>query len=186
MIGVFIFIATNGIKILKTEGDTLLEAKTAKDVIGQEEQDLKQAIKNIKEYSKYKDIAASLVPQDKDQANTISELSLMAEASGITLGSIDFPRSALGEATKKNAKTKVDPNTTQLTELTDLKGVYVLPITVTSHADVPVTYSQIINYIAQLESSRRTAQVTNISISRNSKAANMHNFTININTYVKP
>src|SRR5690606_4554964 len=124
--------------------------------------DLRQAKKDIAEYSDLEEITKSIIPQEKDQANTIAEITTHANRAGISLGVIEFPSSELGQVQKKGKKTvTIDSSMTQLTELEDIKGVYVMPIDVSNHSKSPVAYEQIIEFLRLLESNRRTAQVTN-------------------------
>src|SRR5688572_20726404 len=48
---------------------------------------LKKAKADIEKYGELAEISKSIVPQDKDQARTVREISNLAEANGIKLGS---------------------------------------------------------------------------------------------------
>lgn len=175
------------IKILKNEGQKLVELKLADSILNKQQQGLAQAKRDIAKYSDLEEISKSIIPADKDQASTIAEISTMASQSGITLGSIEFPQSALGQVKKKGSKTQnTDSSKSQLTELTDLKGTYVMEININSHSTYPITYEQLIKYLKLLESSRRTAQVTNIDITPDSKQYGRYQFQLTLNTYVRP
>lgn len=175
---------------LKKEGDKLVELKLQSKVLDKQQTDLQQANKDIAEYSELETITKSIVPQDKDQASTIAEIANIANQAGISLGAIEFPESELGQVAKKGAKAKAatptDNSKTQLTELEDLKGVYVMNIDISSHKDGPAQYQQIVNFLGLLESNRRTAQVTNISIRPDSENKNLFHFSVTLNTYVRP
>lgn len=183
----FIVIFLESTKILKSEGDELVKLKLTDEVLSEQQAGLMQAKKDIESYSDLETIAKSIIPQSKDQASTIAEISSMANQNGISLGSIDFPASALGQVSGKGSKSKsVDSSTSQLVELPDLKGVYIMEININSRSDGPVAYDQIINFLKLLESSRKTAQVTNIDIQPSSKSPGRFDFKITINTYVRP
>lgn len=173
-------------KLLHSEGEILLNLKLADAVLDKRDSALLQAKKDISEYSSLEEVTKSIVPQEKDQASTIAEVSQMARESGIALGSIEFPSSELGQISNKKGAKIPDQNKTQLTELSDLKGVYAMKITINSLQNRPVRYEQIISYLKLLESSRRTAQVTDITIQPNTGNSNLFDFSIVLNTYVRP
>lgn len=171
-------------KILQSEGSKLVDLKLADKVLDKQQEGLLKAKRDIEKFSELEAIAKSIVPQSKDQASTIAEISNMANQAGINLSSIKFPQSNLGSATKKGSKQSSDPAKSQLTELPDLKGVYIMDIEVSNNTRSPITYDQIIKFLQLLESSRRTAQVTNINITP--EASGYFQLSININTYVRP
>lgn len=179
------FAAFQGDALLRNESSKLVDLKLANLVLEKQEQDLQQAERDIEEYEDLETITKSIVPQEKDQANTIAEIATLANQSGIRLGSIEFPASELGEVVKKGKAAKA-PNTTQLEPLSDLKGVYVMQITVLSHRDSPVLYDQIITFLEGLEKNRRTAQVTDISITPSREVPGRFSFTLTLNTYIRP
>lgn len=187
VVGLFAVGVFQATKILKSEGNKLVDLKLTDKVLEKQQAGLLQAKRDIKEYSDLESVTKSIVPQDKDQASTIAEISSMANQAGISLGAIEFPQSALGQiASKGSKKTNTDASKSQLTELSDLKGVYVMEININSHSKIPVSYDQIISYLKLLESSRRTAQVTNIDIAPDTTDPSKYGFEITLNTYVRP
>lgn len=178
-------IVSKSSSILGSEGEKLMSLKVEDKVLDMRLADLMKAKKNIDKYSELADITKQIVPEDKNQASVIAEIPLMAKMNGITISSIDFPQSSLGSKQKKSAKTKTDTSKSQLVELPELKGVYVMSIDIGIAGDKPVTYDQILSFLKTLESNRKTAQVTNISISPN-KRSGFFDLQISIDTYVRP
>lgn len=174
--------------MLKAEGEELLDLKLTSAVLDKQRETLNQAKRDIAEFSELEQITKSIIPQEKDQASTIGEIATLAKTANIQLGAIEFPQSELGQAAKGKAKTpgSTDSSRTQLTELTDLKGVYVMEINARNHANNPVTYEQIIQFLNLLESNRRTAQVIDISIQPDQDSTSRFHFTIKLNTYIRP
>lgn len=176
--------------LLKSESDKLVKVKLQDEVLEKRQEDLNKAKSDIEKYSELEDISKFIVPEDKDQAETIVEITNLAKQSDIELGSINFPKSELGQAAKKGAKGKTaqptDNSKTQLTELPDIKGVYVMTITISNKENYPVSYRQIINFLSLLENNRRTAQVTSIGITPDSDNRNFNDFVISLDTYVRP
>jgi hypothetical protein len=176
-------------KKLLAQGNTLLEYKLQGAVLGKQSDSLAQAKRDIAEYEELESIAKTVVPQEKDQAKTTLEIISLAQESGIKISNIAFPESLLGEAAKKTGKAAsktVDSNTTQLTEISGLKGVYTMEIRVESDRGDPVQYQQVLDYLRRLEKNRRTAQVRNISITPSTTDRNLVSFTLVLNSYVKP
>lgn len=171
--------------ILGSEGEKLMTLKIEDKTLNMRLLDLVKAKKNINKYSELANITKQIVPEEKNQASVIAEIPLMAKANGIDISSINFPQSNLGVKQKKNAKTKTDTSKSQLVELPELKGVYVMSIDIGIAGDKPVTYDQILSFLKTLESNRKTAQVTNISISPN-KRVGYYDLQISIDTYVRP
>lgn len=173
--------------MLQSESNKLVELKLSNEVLDKQRETLNQARHDIAEFSELEKISKSILPEDKDQANSIGEIAFHAKASGIQLGAIEFPQSELGQIKgKSKTPAATDSSRTQLLELSDLKGVYAMEITVRNHSEIPVKYEQIIDFLESLESNRRTAQVTDIDIQPDSEDPTMFHFTIKLNTYVRP
>jgi|JI10StandDraft_1071094.scaffolds.fasta_scaffold38260_3 hypothetical protein len=148
--------------------------------------------KNKSDLTRYKElneIAKAVVPQDKDQAQTVREIVNIAKASGINnLTSITFPASSLGAATTTGAPVakSTTGGLTQVTPVKGISGVYILPITLTVDQSHPVTYNQFITFLEKLEQNRRTAQVSDITLKPDPKSLNSLSFSLVVNEYIKP
>jgi hypothetical protein len=177
-----IFGAAYGVdKLLVAQSNKLVAQRLEIQTLDAQSTALAKAKKDVQAYQSLSTIAKSIVPQDKDQAQTVREIVKIAGDNGIKLGSISFPSSTLG--------TKV-PGTSSLT-LSQLKpvkgisGVYSLEISVQSDTTSTVPYPQFINFLSALEHNRRTALVRNISLTPDPKNANNVNFTIALDEYIK-
>ncbi len=174
-------------KRIQAEGKKLYELKLESSVLERQNKALEQAKRDIRQYEELEKIAKSVVPQEKDQARTVLELVNLAAEAGIRVTSVEFPQSELGQAARRGSKAPVtNNNLTQLTPLTSPKGVYSMQITVQADPQSPVSYNQLIDYLTRLENNRRTAQVTNISISPSSDNRSQVTFTLSLNSFVKP
>lgn len=142
--------------------------------------------KNKSDLVRYKDlndIAKAVVPQDKDQAQTVREIVKIANDSGIgKLTSISFPASTLGSL----SAVKPQGGLTQVSPVAGISGVYLLPITINVEQNQAVTYTQFLRFLQKLEQNRRTAQVSDISLKPDAKNPNAISFTIIVNEYIKP
>jgi hypothetical protein len=171
---VCVIIASN---LLASQSRHLVKARTESMVLEGKQEQLAKAKSDISKYKDLADIAKSIVPQDKDQAQTVREIVNLAAANGVKLGSITFPTSALGDAKVTHS---------QLTPVQNIPGVYRLEITVQSDSGSPATYTSFINFLDALEHNRRTALVSGITLTPESNDPNKLAFTLIVNEYIKP
>ncbi|HVV66910.1 MAG TPA: hypothetical protein VHB72_02460 [Candidatus Saccharimonadales bacterium] len=193
-----IFGAYDANKLLASHAQLNLKAKS--EALAQEQQSFIIARENIKKYSDLDEIARTVVPQDKNQAEAVREIVNLAAANHIALSSIDFPPSTLGGSSGASASIQGVPSAassssaanspnssqnklSQLTQVKGIPGVYELPITISSDPNHPIQYNQLINFLSNLENNRRTAQVDSISIQ---PIGGGLSFIINLNEYIKP
>lgn len=183
-----------GINSLASSESKKLASLKAKDqALSQQKTGLVAAKKGIEKYSELEKIAHAVVPEDKNQAETVRQLTNIAAVHSVTLASITFPASTLGgTGTAPAAGAAATPvptantKTSQLTPVPAIPGVYQLPITITSDTKRTVPYSKFISFLSALENNRRTAQVTNISIQPDNVNRSNVSFIITLNEYIKP
>jgi hypothetical protein len=179
----FIGVAYEANSVLGNQATKLSKLRADSDVLDSTQVTL---AKNKQDIAKYKDlnsIAASIVPQDKDQAEAVREIVNLAQQSGIgKLSSITFPSSNLGATVGAVGNS----NLTQLTPVKGMAGVYQLQITVTQGTGDEVPYNQLTSFLEKLEQNRRTAQVSSITVQPKADNPNLVTFTLVINEYIKP
>ena len=170
-------------KLLSTKSVELSKLKAQSQVADELQISLRKNRADITKYADLNKIAKTVVPQDKNQAQTVSEIVKIANDSGITkLTSITFPASTLGGT----GAAKAQASLTQVTPVKGIAGVYLLPITITQDSNNTVRYAQFITFLQKLENNRRTAQVSSISITPDGKNPNNISFTLIVNEYIKP
>lgn len=187
--------------LLRTEARHLLDARSKIMALETQQSQLAKAKKDVEKYEALGAIAKSIVPQDKDQARTVREIVDIAAKAGIKLGSITFPTSTLGSklppAAATGGSTPAQPDAasatptsgvalSQLKPVNGINGVYDLAITVQSDSASPSSYDKLLAFLAGLESNRRTALVSGVTVSPDAKDPNLVSFTLNINEYIKP
>lgn len=166
--------------ILTAKSAQLSKLKAESKVASDLQTVIKKDKADIAKYSELNTIAKTVVPQDKNQAQTVSEIVKIANASGIAkLSSISFPASTLGNPGSKSLLT-------QVTAVKGIPGVYILPITITQASTDSIPYSQFITFLHTLENNRRTSQVTAINIEPDTKNPQLISFTLTVNEYIKP
>jgi len=168
--------------LLSAQSKTLVDKRLQVAVLESEQQQLTHAKQDIQKYQDLATIAKSVVPQDKDQVQTVRQIAALASQYHISLLSITFPSSTLGGTAGHASK----PELSQLLPVTGVPGVYNLQISVESDTTKPVPYSQFIRFLSALEHNRRTAEVTSISIVPNSNDRSTLSFSLVLDEYIKP
>jgi hypothetical protein len=168
--------------LLGNQSKSLVALKVKSQETADQKAQLTKDKKDISAYSDLNNIAKSVVPQDKDQAEAVREIVNLAAQSGISeLSSITFPPSTLGGSTAGTPN-----NLTQVTKVAGIAGVYSLQITVSQADPNYVPYSNFITFLSKLEQNRRTAEVNSITVQPDDKSPNLVTFTLVINEFIKP
>jgi hypothetical protein len=185
-----------GNKLLKKQSDKLVELKLEDHLLDQQQVALIQANRDIEQYAELEKVAKSIVPQEKDQARAVREITQFARESGVTLKSISFPSSNLGQNIPQAAPPAGDdaaqsagpavPPVSQVKPVDGIPGVYSLEITIQSADENGATYAGFLEFLNRLENNRRTAHVTNISITPSTTRPNALSFSLIVNVYIKP
>ncbi|QQS18782.1 hypothetical protein IPL68_01790 [Candidatus Saccharibacteria bacterium] len=170
--------------ILTAKSRELSKLKAQSQVADELQISLKKNKADIVKYAELNKIAKSVVPQDKNQAQTVTEIVKIANDSGFAKPtSITFPSSTLGgTAGAKNSSGGL----TQVTPVKGIPGVYLLPITITQDTNSAIRYSQFITFLNKLENNQRTAQVSSVSITPDPKNPTNISFNLSVNVYIKP
>lgn len=183
---------------LQSKASELATTKQKSQLLDQEQLALVSAKKEVVKYGPLEQITQQVVPQDKNQAETVREIVNIASQSGITLSSITFPISTLGGASASagavivphaalpGTKQAAPTNLSQLTPVLGIPGVYALQIEIQDSQQAPVSYNQLYSFLQKLENNRRTSQVSNINISPISGPSGLLTFSLSLNEYIKP
>ncbi len=178
LIGVTAFAANT---LLQKQSKKLLGLKAEAQALDQQQTSLIRAKKDIEKYAALKDIAKTVVPQDKDQAQAVREIVSIAERNGVKLSTIGFTASTLGGGASGVRSSPIS----QAQKVPNISGVYQLPITIQQDVNKPITYGQYINFLGELENNRRTAQVSSINIQPTKDRQHL-TFSLQLNEYIKP
>jgi hypothetical protein len=184
--------------LMEKQSHQLVSLKTQLAGLNQQQTELTTAKNDIAKYSPLYNIAKVIVPESKDQAETVREIVNLAADNGVSLASITFPSSSLGASssgaaaspaiTTPSASKSGSSSLSQLVPVATLPGVYSLPITVSSSNDTgkQATYPQLIGFLSALENNRKTALVSNVNIVPNTQNHSLLSFTLALNIYIKP
>ena len=179
--------------MIKKQAVKLKSAKTESKIVDEQGIYLNQAKKDIEKYKELNEVVKSVVPQDKDQAKTVREISKIATESGVTLKNITFQSSNLGQAVAPVSKdasadaTKAPalPSISQVKAIDGIKDVFALEIVISNPETNPVKYEDFLTFLEKLENNRRTAHVDKLVVKPTENGTAVA-FTITLNAYVKP
>lgn len=208
-----LFVATMvvGLSLLSKKSQRMVSLKVETKSLEAQLGSLGQAKKEIEQYSYFKGVAKSVIPDDKDQAQAVVDIIRLARESGISIQTITFPSSDLGEAPKNvpasgasgTAASGAAPAATstaaqaisQAKPVPGIKGLYSLELTIAPEigTQLPpaqqVTYPKMIDFLKRIERNRRTAQITQVNIQPQTPGtvvSDFINFTLVINIFIKP
>jgi hypothetical protein len=165
-------------QLLTSQSKQLVDNREQVKVLAQDQDELNTARRDIQKYQDLAAVAKSVVPEDKDQAQTVGQIVAIANANGVSLGSITFPNSSLGLGAGSNLS--------QLLPVKGVAGVYNLQLTVASGTNNSVDYPKFISFLDALEHNRRTAEVTGINIQPDSNNHGKVSFSLVLEEYIKP
>lgn len=196
VIGFFVIMLA-GLSVLSAESQRMVELKVKSQTADAQLSNLEQTKIDVDKYSYFKDVAKTVIPNDKDQATAVLEINKMANASGILLQSITFPASTLGLRTTTAAPQDATSSSSTSTAISQAKpvsgipGLYSLELTITSESggNIPpnkqVTYAKMLNFLSRIENNRHTAQITEVNIQPATRDESL-GFRLVINIFIKP
>jgi hypothetical protein len=208
---VFMMLCVFGLSMLRSESDKMVQLKLQNRTADAQLANLNISKKEIEKYSYFKSIAATVIPNDKDQAKAVLDIFQLADQSGISIQSITFPSSNLGLRTvtpvTPSGSTSTTPSSSssaiasgsssklisQAMPVTGIPGLYSIQLTITPETgpQVPaakqVNYSKVLDFLRRIENNRRTAQITEINIQPVGSAGSKEiNFSLTVNIFIKP
>jgi len=192
----FIAAAFIGLSFLSSKSQALVDLKLQSRTADDQLSSLATAKKQLQKYSYFNNVAATVIPNDKDQAQAVLDIFQMANDSGIALQNIEFPSSSLGakSGTASPASPTGGSNLSQAKRVTGIAGLYSLQLTITPQtpqqgaqvsSSSATTYPKFLDFLSRIERDRRTAQITQVNIEPQAGGPYL-NFTLVINIFIKP
>jgi hypothetical protein len=193
---VFLVTAIAGLNALSSKSQKLVDVKLKNKTVDAQLTSLEQAKKQVEKYSYFNDIAKTVLPVDKDQAQAVLDIFQLADQSGIAIASVTFPASTLGVGSSSAPATgSTSAAISQAKPVQGIKGLYSLELTVApqSGPSVPagkvVTYPKFLDFLRRIERDRRTAQITQVNIQPQGSDAGPSqnlNFSLTVNIFMRP
>jgi len=188
---------------LTEKADGLVELKL--DTVGLKEQQSVnlQAAKDLLKYESTRVLLEKIVPKSKDQAKTISELLKIADEVGVTISSMTFPASELGNSGSTKTVVGTTPtvaaaNTTVVTQakpVANIPGLLGIEISLSQidnragESGDGVSYEQLLGFLEAVERNRRTMQIKTLQvlpIRDQSGRVSGYSLSLTMNIFVKP
>jgi hypothetical protein len=201
----FLVILLLGLSALGKESQKMVDLKVKSQTADAQLSNLESAKKQVEKYSFFKDVAQTVIPNDKDQAAAVVEITNIANESGIAIQSITFPASTLGLTTSTTGTTPSQQDATshaaaakaisQSKPVSGISGLYSIELTITPESDAKtppnkqITYAKMLDFLTRIESNRHTAQITDVNISPASATGNTSGgltFSLTTNIFIKP
>ncbi len=185
---------------LAQKSKNLVDLKLQSKTVDAQLSNLSQSKKEVQQYAYFNDIAKTVLPTDKDQAQAVLDIFQLAASSGIAIASISFPASTLGvkSTTPSAGNAAIAPAQSIISQAKPVEGIpglYGIELTINPETgpSVPVgqkvTYGKLLDFLNRIEHNRRTAQITQVNIQplgADSGAGQFINFTLTINIFIKP
>ena len=192
--------------LFNNKGNQLVNIKAKFNSLQSEQTSINQDKKDILKYTNLYQVAKSIVPQNKDQTQAVRQIINIANNNHISIASINFPPSSLGNnvpgvvttpgaapaqaAPAASASTGVtsgsSSNLSQLTAVPAIPGVYELQINIQSNPNIPCSYTELIGFLQGLENNRLTALVNSLTITPNASNPSVLSFSMTLDIYIKP
>lgn len=186
--------------LLSGKSKKLVDLKLQSKVVDAQLSSLAQSKKEVQQYAYFNDIAKTVLPTDKDQAQAVLDIFQLAASSGISIASISFPASTLGVkssgSSAGNAATAPAQSViSQAKPVEGIQGLYGIELTINPDTgpSIPagqrVTYGKLLDFLSRIEHNRRTAQITQVNIQpvgAENGGSQFINFTLTINIFIKP
>ena len=192
---VFIAVAFVGLSQLSSNSRQLVNLKVQSRTADNQLSSLAAVKKQVQKYAYFNQVAKTVIPNDKDQAQAVLDIFQMAANSGIALQNIDFPASSLGiKPTVPASGSQPSGNTNVLSQAKPVEGIpglYSLQLVITPQTGNGVpsnqisTYPKFLDFLNRIEHDRRTAQITEVSIQPQSASSTL-GFTLTLNIFIKP
>jgi cell division protein FtsB len=134
------------------------------------------ARKKVEELRFVQDLADSVLPPSKEQANVVAELKKFITDSGLQFDSVAF--------TGDNSKIVGGIGNSQTEQVEGLAGVRILPTSVVIRAGA--TYQQVLKLLETIEQNQRKMQLTEITLVPNDESATAFStITMTVNIYLR-
>lgn len=199
--GVAITIYANKWLTKKSENLVTLKLETTK--LEEKQRVNHEAASDLKKYESTRLLLEKIVPKSKDQAKTIGELQTIASETGVTINSMTFPSSELGNSTASRTVAGTTPtaaasNTNAVTQakpVTNIPGLLGIEVSLSQidrkggDPGAGVTYNQLLDFLEAIEKNRRTMQIKNLQvlpIKSTDGLVSGYTLSLTMNIFVKP
>lgn len=187
----FMLICIGAFSMLDRQSNKLVDLKLQNHTAETQLANLPEVKKQVDKYGYFNNVAKTVLPSDKDQAQAVLDAYQMASQSGFLIQDLTFPTSNLGGSASGSASSAPSKAViSQATPVSGISGLYSIPLTITPQtapsvpADKKVTYAKFLDFLNRIETNRRTAQITKVDVTPTTSGD--FNFTVTVNLFIKP
>lgn len=192
-IGTILYFGNN---LLQSRANKLVEAKLDSSVSEELERSYIKASKDLETYKNLGETLALILPKDKDQARAVRELYKIADETNISIDSIRFPNSTLGQkiaaapAASGSTATPTTPATSTITQAKPVDGIQGvqgidIDISAIGRSGNTIPYDNMIRFLQGVELNRRSMQVKRMTVSPSETRSGV-TFTATLTIFIKP
>lgn len=211
-LGLSIFILRYASNWLTQSSQELISLRSEVAELNSKQADLDKAKKALSDNATELDTLSRVLPDDKDQARVIQEITALADQANITIDSVGFPSSTLGAVvapkpaataeattTSQPATTSAEPapapvkSVSQATPVKEIPGVQSIELSIgtISSKDTSikgVRYEEMMKLIKLIERNRRTLQIRSIGIGQNAVTSGepTYNLSLSLVIFIQP
>ncbi len=188
---------------LTSKSENIVNLKLDTVLLEEKQRANQQALLDLNKYESTRALLEKIVPKSKDQAKTIGELQKIAEETGVTISTMTFPASELGNGASSTTVVGTTPsaaatNTTAVSQakpVTNIPGLLGIEVSLSqidekgSEGGSGITYRQLISFLEAIEKNRRTMQIKTLQvlpIKSSTGSISGYSLTISMNIFVKP
>lgn len=174
LVAAVIFVGNNKLTGVATETARLkAEAEATKQQVATYE----ETKAKVESLDYVDELAAKVLPADKEQSAILAEVSEFALRSGLTISQIAFNDAPASQSAPANS-------TTPKTKVTTPNGVQVIPVTI--EFTEGSQYNAVLDFLKTVEGNQRKMQVTDISITPDAEDRQLFSeVSVSMNLYAK-
>lgn len=181
-----------GYNFMSKSSDSLVNAKLENIAIEEQEINYAKARKDLEKYEDLGVLLRDVLPKEKDQALAVRELYNIGDETNISVDSIQFPASSLGQKPAATAggttpTTTTNSTVTQAKAVEGLSGVLGIDVELTlkPKSGTSIPYDNMIQFLQKVELNRRSMQIKKITVTPDAKNGGL-TFNITLTIFVKP
>lgn len=181
-----------GYNFMSKSSDSLVNAKLENIAIEEQEINYAKARKDLEKYEDLGVLLRDVLPKEKDQALAVRELYNIGDETNISVDSIQFPASSLGQKPATTAggttpTTTTNSTVTQAKAVEGLSGVLGIDVELTlkPKSGTSIPYDNMIQFLQKVELNRRSMQIKKITVTPDAKNGGL-TFNITLTIFVKP
>jgi len=188
---------------LTSKSDNIVTLKLDTTLLEEKQKASQRALIDLDKYEATRVLLEKIVPKSKDQAKTIGELQKIAEETDVTISTITFPASELGNSSSNATVVGTTPTAaatdtnavSQAKPVSNIPGLLGIEVSLSQidkkggASGSGMSYNQLISFLEAVEKNRRTMQIKTLQvlpIKSSTGSISGYSLTVTMNIFVKP